>query len=337
MKKTVLSVIFLIFAIQTAFCVSANGGMNINDTAKDITDNDFYDTVKEFSMLTDFGINEETLPDEKITGEFANNALLKLSGSNPLLENGEVTNEEIFVSICRIFGIEKKEKPYSTIKNFNDFGFISPENKGYYESVFSEKKIDTKYLNPKKSADYKSFFMTLSLFEKEIFSKNGFDVFSDIVIENSVFDNTRTVKTAGGYEFKIPMNNDVPNLGYEALRGTKCTFFVKDKTLLCLKGTERTKTGGTVKVNGIYKAKLFLFDQNTGKFILRNLCRYQSGNFTLTNASYSDFDSYGNFITVLNFQKCDRNLLNGSYIDREIIFITALDGDKEKIVYVYLN
>lgn len=132
MKKTVLSVIFLIFAIQTAFCVSANGGMNINDTA----DNDFYDTVKEFSILTDLGINEEILPDGKITGEFANKALLKLSGNDPLLENGEITNEEIFVSICRIFGIEKKEKPFSAIKNFNDFGFISPENKGYYESVF---------------------------------------------------------------------------------------------------------------------------------------------------------------------------------------------------------
>lgn len=332
MKRCISFIVFIMLIFQSA---SAFNGIDA-DICEPLIVNTGNDTMNLFALLGIFENGIEFLESDTVTPDIADSIFEKLfTKKADFSEN--ITNQDVFAKICVFLGVHKAEKPYTAITSFSDFGFVSKENRGYYESVFREKSTERTFLNPHKNATYGSFFETLGIFKKEIFELNGFEILTDTVVENSFFSNVRTIKTRGGYEFKIDKKQNAVFLGIDAKVGTKCEFVLKDNELYAINGIEKESVKQSVDVGGIYKGSLFFFDFNTGKVILKNLYRYENNSFVLKDSTYCEFASYGNFITVCNFKECDRNVLNNFYLDKEITFITALEDTEEKIVCIYLN
>lgn len=247
------------------------------------------------------------------------------------------TNEELFVEISKALNIKKSEKPYDDIKRFYDYGYILSENLGYYETVFSSKVTDKVYLKPHKKATAKSFFETLDIFENEIFSLRGFEILTETVIENSILNGTRTIITNDNTKFVISTSQNVLFSGYDIAKGTVCNFYIKNNSVYMIKGIDLSETESTLKISGIYKGKLYLFDEYSGKMIFSSLSQYKNNKFEYINGKYSAFNLFGNFITVNKKGAIDRNIINEMYLDKEIVFITATKDTEEFIAYVYLN
>lgn len=256
-------------------------------------------------------------------------------------------NQELVKILCETLNIAPANE-IKNIRRYLDYGLIDKDYLPYYESFASLGYINDNinFLRPDKPITYKSFLNILSGLENEIYNANGVRVISGKIEKISFANNTKTINIiTDDYEVDIPLregrktvwlDNGVAGFESGAKIGNYVNLIVNKDNQVVLIENASDIIEKLPNVEGIYKAKIYLYDYINGKVIFNELKKYNGEEFVSLGGKYTEIKVSDNVLLYGYYIKTNGYHINKKYLDINAYFITDtnLQGEEE---IIYLN
>ena len=257
------------------------------------------------------------------------------------------TNQELVKVLCDVLELEA-EDGVENLRTHLDYGLINKEYLPYYESFAKNGYILDKksLLRPNKPITYASLVTTLSGLENEIYTANGAKVISGEVERINFVNTTKTltVKTED-YDLDIPfrsgrktayLRDNTVSFNADVRIGETVDLLVNDKNEIVFIEKVVNELDAIPNVEGIYKAKIYLYDYINGKIIFNDLHKFNGVEFIHIPGKYTEFKASDTALLYEYYRKTNGYYINRDFLDINAYFIvdTNLKGENE---IIYLN
>ncbi len=343
----------LLCAFMLAFSVNAHAmtfstpkeayytDMSFSDAFNDVENADFL-----YRLIT-LGIIENVELNAEVTTENLTDVLKKAFKVKNISADGVTTNQQLVKLICDVMKLESAENS-SRLNKYLDYGLIGKEYLPYYQTMMSKGYISTKtkFLRPNKPVTYLSLINILCGVENEIYARNSVKEINGKV-EQIIFSNTtKTVKIAtdeGTINVLIKkdrctayLKNGQISYDVNVSKNENLTILINSNNEVVLVESSNEKLDRIPNVNGIYKAKIYLYDYINGKIIFNDLQKYTGNKFVDVDGKYSEFNVSDTSLLYEFYRKTNGYNINRDFLDVNAYFIvdTNLNGENE---IIYLN
>lgn len=350
LKKTVA----LVIAFILMFSIGVNA-MTLNVPKEEYYEGKTYSNVLSIGGNAEFmynliflGIIEDYNFDINPTQEVISNIIKKAFNVKTLGETNNLsTNQELVKVLCNVLSLEG-ESGTDNLRTHLDYGLIGKEYLPYYEVFAKNGYISDKksLLRPNKPVTYNSLIEILSGVENEIYAANGAKVISGEVKRINFVNTTKTltVKTED-YDIDIPfksgrktayLKDDIVSFSNDIRIGETVSLLVNDKNEIVFVEKFVNELGAVPKVEGIYKAKVYLYDYIYGKIIFNDLHKFNGVEFEKIPGKYTEFKVSDTALLYEYYRKTNGYYINRDFLDINAYFIvdTNLKGENE---IIYLN
>lgn len=297
--------------------------------------------------LISLGVTQNFEFDKELNDDVILDILKRAFNVNKIENEGSFsTNQEIVKYLCEILNIAPA-KEIKNIRQYLDYGLIGKEYLPYYEAFSSLGYINNNvsFLKPDKPITHKSFVDILSGLENEIYNANGVKVISGKVEKISFVNNTKTINIiTDDYEVDIPLktgrktawlDNGVVSFEFGAKIGTFVNLIVNKDNQVVLIENANNIIEKLPNVEGIYKAKIYLYDYINGKVIFNELKKYNGDEFVSLGDKYTEIKVSDNALLYGYYTKTNGYHINKKYLDINAYFITDTNlKGKEEIIYL---
>ena len=349
-RKTVA----LVLVFMLCFGISVNA-MTLNIPKEEYYNDLAYTNATLFSENADFmyrlaflGILENFEPDSLLTKDLTIDILEKSFNLKKLdVAEGLTSNQQLVKVLCDVLNLEPSED-IDVIRTHPDYGLVSKEYLPYYETYAKNGYIGDKkcLLRPNKPVTFASLFETLSGLENEISAQNGAKIISGEVKRINYVNNTKTltVKTED-YDVEIPLKkgrqtahlkDGIVNFSADIRIGESVNLIVNSDNEVVLIENAVNEIDAIPNVEGIYKAKIYLYDYVYGRIIFNELKKFDGAEFMEIPGKYSEFKVSDSALLYEYYRKTNGYYLNRDFLDINAYFIvdTNLKGENE---IIYLN
>ena len=350
LRKTVA----LVMTFMLCFSISVNA-MTLNVPKEEYYNDLSYENATLFTENADFmyklaslGILENIGPDIGITEDLTVNILKKALNFNDFDDEMELTlNQQLVKVLCDVLNLEPSEN-IDVIRTHPDYGLVSSEYLPYYEVYAKNGYIGDKkaFLKPDKPITFYSLFKTLSGLENYIYSVNGAKVISGEVKRINYVNNTKTLTVqTDDYDVDIPLKKGRKtaylkdgSISYspDVRIGENVNLTINADNEIVLIENSVNEIDDIPNVEGIYKAKIYLYDYIYGKIIFNELQKFNGEEFIEIPGKYNVFKVSDNALLYEYYRKTNGYYLNRDFLDINAYFIvdTNLKGENE---IIYLN
>lgn len=350
LKKTVA----LIIAFMLVLCTGANA-MTLSVPKEEYYENMAYSNAELIEENRDFlykliflGVIENFEFDKELTCDIISNIVKKAFNVKKLDDkNTFSTNQELVKSLCEILNIQPEEG-VDYIRRHLDYGLIGKEYQPYYQALASLGYINDKatLLRPNKPVTYKSLLEILLGLDNEIYTANGVKIISGEVKKINYVNTTKTITIeTDDYELDIPfksgrqtayLKDDSITFSADLKIGDKVDLIVNSNNEVVFVENSANKLGAIPNVEGIYKAKVYLYDYVKGSIIFNELQKFNGTEFVRIGEKYTEFKVSDTALLYGYYRKTNGYYINRDFLDINAYFIadTNLKGETE---IIYLN
>ncbi len=350
LKKTVALVLVFILC----FSVGVNA-MTLNIPKEEYYENMAYSNAKLIEENCDFlyklifiGVIENFEFDKELTQDIILDIVKKAFNIKKISDKATFsTNQELVKSLCEILNIQPEEG-IDYIRRHLDYGLIGKDYQPYYQAFASLGYINDKatLLRPNKPVTYKSLLEILLGLDNEIYTANSVKVISGNVKRINYVNTTKTITIeTDDYEFDIPFKNgrktaylkdDNITFSGDLRIGDKVDMLVNANNEVVFVENSANKLGAIPNVEGIYKAKVYLYDYVKGSIIFNELQKFNGADFVKMEGKYTEFKVSDTALLYGYNRKTNGYYINRDFLDINAYFITDtnLKGETE---IIYLN
>lgn len=346
-------IVALIIVFMLVLCMGANA-MTLNVPKEEYYTDMAYSNASAIGGNADFlyrliflGIIENYDFDINPTPEITSGIIKKAFNIKKIDDTNKLTtNQELVKVLCEVLELEAEDGA-DNLRTHIDYGLIAKDYLSYYEAFAKNGYILDKksLLKPNKAITYKSLVEILSGVENEIYTANGAKVISGVVKRINYVNTTKTLTIeTEDYELDIPfktgrktayLKDNAISFSADVRIGETVSLLVNSKNEIVFIKKFVNEITAIPKVEGIYKAKIYLYDYINGKIIFNDLHKYNGEEFIRIDGKYNEFKVSDTALLYEYYRKTNGYYINRDFLDINAYFIVDTNlKDENEIIYL---